>query len=153
MKKQLLILTLVSTLYSSTTEDLFWEEVRDSNSIYMLQLYKQKYPNGTFTIFADKKIEKLSGGKIKPTRKKSRFITAGKYSCKNFTLTLQQNRSAYYYKDGKKIKGVWSSNGKDAKLYFRDSYRKIIFNIKQNYGKLYIYKDGNLYCDIDKVTH
>ena len=153
MKKLLLIISFSSILFSSTTESLFWEEVKDSNDIEMLQLYKSKYPNGVFEIFANKKILELSGGKIKPTHHKGTFFRPGTYQCQNFKLYLKKNSSAYYYKNKNKIKGVWSSKGSGATLFFREDYKKVIFNIKQKYSTYSIYKNNRFYCKVTKIIH
>lgn len=40
-------------------DKLFWDEVKDSNSIELLKLYKKNYPDGTFVPLADHKIKLL----------------------------------------------------------------------------------------------
>ena len=50
---------LVTLVNASETEKLFWDEVKNSNDIEMLKLYKKKYPNGIFEPLADLKIKRL----------------------------------------------------------------------------------------------
>jgi len=44
-------------------ERYFWDEIKDSNDIELLKLYKQKYPDGIFISIANKKIEYLDSKK------------------------------------------------------------------------------------------
>jgi len=58
--RKLLLLTLLSlSLFASEAEKLFWDEVKDTNDVEMLKLYKKKYPSGIFESLADLKIKRL----------------------------------------------------------------------------------------------
>ncbi len=59
MKNIIFIILLSCTLFSSEEEISFWDNVKDSSDIELLQLYKKKYPNGTFESIADIKIKRL----------------------------------------------------------------------------------------------
>ena len=66
--KLLLLLTLLSiSLFANKAEKLFWDEVKSTNDIEMLKLYKKKYPSGIFESLADLKIERLKKAE-KPKR-------------------------------------------------------------------------------------
>jgi len=58
--RKLLLLTLLSvSLFANDAEKLFWDEVKDTNDVEMLKLYKKKYPSGIFESLADLKIKRL----------------------------------------------------------------------------------------------
>ena len=58
--RKLLLLTLLSlSLFANEAEKLFWDEVKDTNDVEMLKLYKKKYPSGIFESLADLKIKRL----------------------------------------------------------------------------------------------
>ena len=58
--RKLLLLTLLSiSLFANEGEKLFWDEVKDTNDVEMLKLYKKKYPSGVFESLADLKIKRL----------------------------------------------------------------------------------------------
>lgn len=59
MKSLFFILLIAFTLYGSESEKMFWDEVKDSNDIELLKLYKKNYPNGIFESLADIKIKRL----------------------------------------------------------------------------------------------
>ena len=60
MKNIFLVLLLLSfNLLASEEEISFWDNVKNSSDIELLQLYKKKYPNGTFESLADIKIKRL----------------------------------------------------------------------------------------------
>lgn len=60
MKKVLfIVLILISSLFGSENESLFWDEVKDTGDIELLKLYKKKYPNGLYDSLADLKIKRL----------------------------------------------------------------------------------------------
>ena len=59
MKKVLFLLFIVIYLFGNENESLFWNEVKDTNDIQLLKLYKTKYPNGIFESLADLKIKRL----------------------------------------------------------------------------------------------
>ncbi len=62
MKRTVLSLLLcISFLFSSEAEQMFWDEVKDTNDIELLKLYKKRYPNGIFEALADIKIKRLRG--------------------------------------------------------------------------------------------
>ncbi len=68
MKRTILSLLLgVSFLFSSESEQMFWDEVKDTNDIELLKLYKKRYPNGIFESLADIKIKRLQSGNISDT--------------------------------------------------------------------------------------
>ena len=54
-----IVLVLITTLFSNDEELLFWSDVRDSNDIELLKLYKKQYPHGAFESLADIKIKRL----------------------------------------------------------------------------------------------
>lgn len=58
-KKLFISLLLVSSLFADKGEKLFWDEVKDTNDVEMLKLYKKRYPNGVFESLADLKIKRL----------------------------------------------------------------------------------------------
>lgn len=65
MKKRvfssLILLSLLSiSLFANEAEQMFWDEVKNSNDIELLKLYKRKYPNGIFESLADIKINRLN---------------------------------------------------------------------------------------------
>ena len=62
MKKlfiQLTILFLTINLYANEADKMFWDEVKNSNDIELLELYKKNYPNGIFKSLADIQIKRL----------------------------------------------------------------------------------------------
>ena len=59
MRKLLLLTLLCVSLFASESEKLFWDEVKDTNDVEMLKLYKKKYPSGIFESLADLKIKRL----------------------------------------------------------------------------------------------
>lgn len=60
MKKNLiLVILLVSFVYANKAEQQFWNEVKDTQDIELLKLYKEKYPKGVFESLADIKIKRL----------------------------------------------------------------------------------------------
>ena len=59
MKNILLILLFSFSLFASEEEISFWDNVKNSSDIELLQLYKKKYPHGTFESIADIKIKRL----------------------------------------------------------------------------------------------
>ena len=59
MKMILIILCLSGMLYANKSERLFWNEVKESNDIELLKLYKEEYPNGVYEKLADIKIKRL----------------------------------------------------------------------------------------------
>ncbi len=62
MIKKILLSCLVSSILLASgdkNERMFWDEVKDSNDIEMLKLYKKQYPQGVFTPLADIKIKRL----------------------------------------------------------------------------------------------
>ena len=59
MRKILFIILLSISLFGSEEEISFWDNVKDSSDIELLQLYKKKYPNGAFESIADIKIKRL----------------------------------------------------------------------------------------------
>ncbi len=59
MRKLFIILLLISSLFADRAEKLFWDEVKDTNDVEMLKLYKKRYPNGVFEPLADLKIDRL----------------------------------------------------------------------------------------------
>jgi len=70
MRKLLLLTILSISLFASKAEKLFWDEVKNTNDIEMLKLYKKRYPNGIFEPLADLKIKRLEKTE-KPKRDKS----------------------------------------------------------------------------------
>ncbi len=135
-------LILFSLSFSSTGEELFWEEVRNSNDIELLELYNARYPNGIFRIFADKKIRSLGGRVI---AKRLVPFTYGLYKCKgkNFFIKLNTNKSAY---SNTRSSGVWSTNGRDANVLLKRKGLSGMYSIKQKYGEYIIYKDNSVFC-------
>jgi len=66
MRKIILIVALlVTTLFASKGELLFWKEVKNSNDVELLKLYKKQYPQGIFKPLADIKIKRLMKARIK----------------------------------------------------------------------------------------
>jgi len=59
MKILLIILCFSAILYANKSDKLFWDEVKNSNDIELLKIYKQEYPNGIFIKLADVKIKRL----------------------------------------------------------------------------------------------
>lgn len=59
MKKIFLSCVFCSLLLANEAEQMFWDEVKNSNDIELLKLYKKKYPNGIFESLADIKIKRL----------------------------------------------------------------------------------------------
>lgn len=61
------LFALITTLSASSLEadKMFWDEVKNSHRIELLELYKKQYPNGIFVPLADQKIKKLSKKKHK----------------------------------------------------------------------------------------
>ncbi len=54
-----MLLIMCLPLFANESENLFWNEVKDTNDIELLNLYKNKYPKGTFESLADIKIKRL----------------------------------------------------------------------------------------------
>jgi len=145
-------------LYASD-ESLFWQEVRSSNDIELLELYKRKYPNGLFVIFADKKIAKLKYNGTNTTKRITpSFFTYGTYRCsdKDSIFKLNRNHSASYKIDSTEYRGIWSSNGIKANSSFKINGRMKIFYIKaSNTNNQYIideykYNRAYYYCKANK---
>lgn len=66
MKKFLIILLLCGFAYGNNkAEKMFWDEVKDTNDIELLKLYKKRYPNGLFESLADIKIQRLKKVNVK----------------------------------------------------------------------------------------
>lgn len=61
MKKLVLSCLCATVLFAGANKDerMFWDEVKDSNDIEMLKLYKKQFPNGVFRSIADIKIKRL----------------------------------------------------------------------------------------------
>jgi len=59
MKSILIAIFLFSIMNANESEKFFWDEVKDSSDVELLQLYKKQYPNGTFEKIADLKIKRL----------------------------------------------------------------------------------------------
>ncbi|MEA2017497.1 MAG: hypothetical protein U9N59_03520 [Campylobacterota bacterium] len=57
--KNLIILFLIVNLYANDADKMFWDEVKNSNDIELLELYKKNYPNGLFESLANIKIKRL----------------------------------------------------------------------------------------------
>jgi hypothetical protein len=55
----LMILLTTINIYASEADQMFWNEVKNSNDIELLKLYKQNYPNGIFKSLANIKIKRL----------------------------------------------------------------------------------------------
>lgn len=70
MKKALFFLFVIITVaFSSEAEKMFWDEVKDTNDIELLKLYKKRYPNGIFESLADIKIKRLKQVNVKSNNK------------------------------------------------------------------------------------
>ena len=54
---------LFLVLNANESEKFFWDEVKNSSDIELLNSYKKQYPNGTFEKIADIKIKRLSKNK------------------------------------------------------------------------------------------
>ncbi|MEA3384552.1 MAG: hypothetical protein U9Q20_07775 [Campylobacterota bacterium] len=59
MKNLLLVIILTLSLTASDEEISFWNDVKNSSDVELLQLYKKRYPNGIFESIADLKIKRL----------------------------------------------------------------------------------------------
>ena len=84
------ILLITINLYANESDKMFWDEVKNSNDIELLELYKKNYPKGLFESLADIKIKRL---------KKSNRIVKNKNKIPNW---LKGNSNDYkYYGVGK----------------------------------------------------
>jgi hypothetical protein len=112
-------------LQASTTRDdekalevelLFWETVKDSNNRELYTAYLEKFPDGSFTELAKKKIEDLSQSDSKDTKDESVFNPkepwtgvwkvqasprAGIYAMKQNGEKVVSTRESYYKFEGK----------------------------------------------------
>jgi len=59
MIKLIIALFLSISLFANEAEKFFWDEVKNTNDIELLKLYKKKYPKGVFKELADIKIKRL----------------------------------------------------------------------------------------------
>ena len=55
-----IILLMTINLYANEADKMFWDEVKNSNDIELLELYKKNYPNGLFESLANIKIKRLN---------------------------------------------------------------------------------------------
>ena len=53
------IFLITINLYANESEKMFWDEVKNSHDIELLELYKRNYPNGLFEPLADIQIKRL----------------------------------------------------------------------------------------------
>jgi len=75
MKKLIFIISIfITTLIANESESLFWDEVKNTNDLELLQLYKSKYPNGIFESLADIKINRIKKAN-RPTLEKNGIPT------------------------------------------------------------------------------
>jgi hypothetical protein len=153
LKILLLSIIIFSSLFSATGEEMFWQEVRDSNNIELLELYKNKYPNGTYEVFADIKINKLLDKNKDRYSRNLKLISSGKYSCSSIDIVLEDDYSAKYTNKSKSYNGVWSSNGFKANTSFDVNGLFTLFIIKSHNDSFYIFKMPNKdvpYCNAKK---
>jgi len=59
MRKFILSLLILSSIYADKSEKNYWDEVKNSSDIELLKSYKKQYPHGTFEKIADIKIKRL----------------------------------------------------------------------------------------------
>ena len=105
MKNILLVILLSFSLFASEEEISFWDNVKNSSDIELLQLYKQKYPNGTFESIADikiktlKKANRIEDSQLVPTWLKGKSIKYKYYGVgkanKHFKGDEYQEKLAY----------------------------------------------------------
>ncbi len=132
--------------FSNASEALLWNEVKNSNNIKLLELFKSKYPQSDLIVLANMKIAKL--------RKKSNLIKHnniklfqyGKYRCNRSVFIFNQNYSAYYSYGKKRYQGIWTTNGIEVKASFNMKNQYNIFTLKPYYNRYKVYKNSNLYC-------
>lgn len=153
LKKKLFGLLVISSLFASSDEEaLFWAEVKDSNSIELLEAYNQRYPNGVFKIFADMKLNKLQGSQNSTIGSRV-LLTTGTYRCNNLIIKLEDKYKATYTTNGQTYKGIWSGTGNSIITRFNIDYEYIKFKIQSDYQRYNIYKIPNTniaYCSAVK---
>ena len=93
----------VNLFASQSGDELFWNEVKNSNDIKMLQLYIKQYPNGIFAPLAKLKIKKLtknSVGQIEYLKEKPSWIygDTNKYKYYGFARVLKTFKGEDYQK-------------------------------------------------------
>ncbi|MEA3512735.1 MAG: hypothetical protein U9R37_03945 [Campylobacterota bacterium] len=70
MKVLIFLITIFAlTVMANESESLFWNEVKDTNDLELLKLYKKKYPNGIFEPLADIKINRINKSNKKELKK------------------------------------------------------------------------------------
>lgn len=152
VKKILFSLLLISSLFASDEEALFWAEVKDSNNAELLEAYKQRYPNGVFKIFADMKLNKINGSQNNKLGSMS-LITKGTYRCSNLVIKLDDNYKATYTTNGQIYTGIWTGSSQSVITKFKINYDDIKFKIESDYQRYNIYKIPNTniaYCSAVK---
>jgi hypothetical protein len=144
---QLIFVSLVSNIYANDADKMFWDEIKNSNDIQLLELYKKNYPEGIFRSLANIKIKRLKkANRIKVTKNKIPIWLKG--DCKYYKYYGVGKANKHF--KGKDYQENLARNRARRDLQDKFDNDKLLNKQIFNYNKLiesekYIDKKGRIY--------